>query len=97
MGGKFHNSVVHNCIGFPLVSSPWVYYMTTACDFSLLYDYEGIFSSDLAFPMTLQHQYLVSFTSLYPGPGTSLGTEPVVTHYLLSVSLLQMIIRRDII
>lgn len=46
MGGKFHNSVVHNCIVFPLVSSPWVYHMTTACDFSPLYDYEGISSSD---------------------------------------------------
>lgn len=39
MGGKFHNSVAYNLyISFSSVSFSWVYYVTLACDLSLLYN-----------------------------------------------------------
>ena len=75
---QFRRARLHT--GLPQsVSFPWVYHITRARDLPLLSDYKGTFSSDLAFPVTERHQYPISFTSLYAGPGTSLGTEPIVT------------------
>lgn len=80
MGGKLHSSGAYSLyISFPLVSFPGFITFSELVAFHYRTAAKGSFSATWPSPRQRGVHYLLSLTTLNPGPETPLGREPIVT------------------